>query len=32
MVLQINMILSASLGMTNYHWPIPEDYPSNLKL
>ena len=27
MILQINMILSASLGMANFDWPIPSNYP-----
>lgn len=27
MVIQIFMILNASLGMDNYTYPIPADYP-----
>lgn len=31
MILQINMILEASLGMDNYSWPIPPDYQKSLQ-
>jgi len=32
MILQINMILAASLGMNDYNYPIPNTYPKNLAL
>lgn len=32
MLLQINMVLQSSLGMNNYTYPIPEDYPKELSL
>lgn len=32
MFMQIFMILNTSLGMDNYTYPIPEDYPKDLSL